>query len=263
MRKRIISAAAGLLLFMVVMIFKDILLDKVIFIIALIGINEFYDALIKAGYRPFKVIGYLSCLPILFVTHITGIYIALLCFAVLVILMAMVVFEGRKYKVKDAALTVFGILYVAFLFSFVVLTQKLENGNVYIWLVFAGAWITDTFAFFTGKAFGKRKILPEISPKKTVAGFIGGFAGCIFTFTIAGVVIHNYINLIPVFHYTIMGTICGFLSQMGDWAASAIKRYADIKDYSSIMPGHGGVLDRFDSVLFTAPVIYFYISLVV
>ncbi len=263
MRKRTISAAAGLALFAVVMVFKDILLDKIIFIIALIGINEFYAALVKAGYRPIKTIGYLSCVPILFVAYIPGIYMALLCFVVLVILMAMIVFAGQKYNVKDAALTVYGILYVAFLFSFIVLTQKLENGNIYIWLIFAGAWMTDTFAFFTGKAFGRRKILPGISPKKTIAGFIGGFTGCVLTLTIAGIIINKHINLMPIFHYTIMGTICGFLSQLGDWAASAIKRYADIKDYSGMMPGHGGVLDRFDSVLFTAPVIYFYVSLVV
>jgi phosphatidate cytidylyltransferase len=263
MKQRTISAAVGLALFAVVMIFQDIVFEKAIFVISLIGMREFYSAVERAGYRPLKTIGYSACLPLLFIGHISFVYIGLFSFVILVILMSFMVFANHKYNIKDAALTIFGVLYVAFLFSLIILVRRLDNGKIYIWLAFGGAWVTDTFAFFTGRAIGRKKIVPEVSPKKTVAGFAAGIVGCMLTMFAAGAVVNSYIYLMPVYHYAIMGLICGYISQLGDWGASAIKRYTGIKDFGCLMPGHGGALDRFDSVLLTAPVIYFYVSLII
>jgi phosphatidate cytidylyltransferase len=104
------------------------------------------------------------------------------------------------------------------------------------------------------------KIVPKISPKKTLEGCIGGVAGCIIAMTLFGYFFRNELN-VPLIHFAVLGLICGIISQLGDWSASAVKRAVGIKDYGNLMPGHGGVLDRVDSILFTAPAVYFYINI--
>ena len=169
-------------------------------------------------------------------------------------------FSGGKYEVKDIAVTLLGIIYIPFLFSFFTLTRRMEQGHLYIWLILIGACVTDTFAFFTGITIGRVKIVPKISPKKTLEGCIGGVAGCIIAMTLFGYFFRNELN-VPLIHFAVLGLICGIISQLGDWSASAVKRAVGIKDYGNLMPGHGGVLDRVDSILFTAPAVYFYINI--
>jgi phosphatidate cytidylyltransferase len=173
------------------------------------------------------------------------------------------VLRPKKHNLIDISLTIFAIFYVVFLISFVILTRNLENGEYYIWLVFIGAFATDTFAYFTGRLIGRVKIIPEISPKKTVEGSIGGVIGCIAVTVVYGFIINKYIGNIHIINFIILGILNGVISQIGDWSASAIKRFVNVKDFGKIMPGHGGVLDRMDSILFVAPVVYFYINLVV
>jgi len=254
--------------------FSGISIGVAIFLLALIGMHEFYSAISNIGYKPVRTIGYAACLPILMIALGGTIkkvdkyvdlfksinYFSFGIFVTLVVLFSFIIFLHDRYNINDIAVTVFGALYVSFLFSFLVLTRNLENGFYYIWLIFIGAWVTDTFAYFSGVFFGRTKFLPAISPKKTVEGSIGGIAGCVVITVIYGLFLNSYIRNVPVFHYVIIGLLSGILSQIGDWAASAVKRYVKIKDYGKLMPGHGGVLDRFDSILFIAPVVYFYIS---
>jgi phosphatidate cytidylyltransferase len=164
---------------------------------------------------------------------------------------------------EDMAYTLFGIAYIPFLLSFAVMTRNLERGISYIWLIPIGAAITDIFAYFTGVTLGKTKIIPHISPKKTVEGSIGGAIGCMLTMVLYGVVFMNNgeIPAIPLHHFAIMGLLCGVVSQLGDWAASSIKRSTGIKDFGRLIPGHGGIMDRADSILFVAPLIYIYVTL--
>jgi phosphatidate cytidylyltransferase len=136
-------------------------------------------------------------------------------------------------------------------------------GEYLVWFVFIGAFATDTFAYIFGNLMGKTKILPIISPKKSLEGSIGGIFGCILLMVLVNLLATSlgWVSIkIPLHHFIVVGLLCGIISQIGDWAASAIKRYVGVKDYGKIMPGHGGVLDRFDSILFVAPVIYFYFS---
>ena len=280
MKTRIISGIIGLVLLFAVVLSGKHILGIGIFILALIGVHEFYNAIEKAGYRPIRAIGYLSCLPILLIGFGVSfnrvynyinlfksiVYFSLGLYAVLVFLFTMTIFRHDRYNLVDIALTLFGAFYVAFLFSFVPLTRNLENGNYYIWMVFIGAFVTDTFAYFTGMFFGKTKFLPAISANKTLEGSIGGVLGCTLVMVLYGMFMNQKgpesIN-IPLYHFVILGILSGTLSQIGDWAASAIKRYVKIKDYGKIMPGHGGVLDRIDSILFIAPVVYFYLTFVI
>lgn len=274
MKTRIISAAVAIVLLAAVVYMGSVAIGMAVFVMALIGTYEFYRALSKGGFKPIYPAGFISCLILLYlavsvaVPDISGairdntalLALALGVFALLVLLFCLLIFSNGKYSVADISVTMFGIIYVVFLFSFVTLTRNLENGYLYIWLIFIGAWATDIFAYFTGVNIGKTKILPKVSPKKSLEGSIGGIVGCMAVMLLFGLYFNNVIN-IPLYHFAILGGICGVLSQIGDWAASAVKRAVNIKDYGSIMPGHGGVLDRLDSILFTGPAVYFYISM--
>ncbi len=282
LKTRIISAVLGLaLLFAAVMISVETLAIAV-FILSVAAIYEFNNAVSNVGYKPVKWVGYISCVLILVVGTINGsISIAynpignliklfrtaedmlLFIFIILLLLFIQQVFSYPKYNIGDISITICGLLYVVFMFLFVVLTRGLKDGAFFTWIIFIGAWATDTFAYFGGITLGKRKLIPAVSPNKTVEGSISGVIGAVAALSLYGFLLGQNISYVPYFHYIIMGILCGIISQVGDLTASAIKRYTKIKDYGNIIPGHGGVLDRFDSVLLVAPTIYFYIYYIV
>lgn len=272
MKTRIISGAVLFVLLVAIILLGEEVFCASIFILTGIGIYEFYHSVETGGYRPVRIIGYIASLYILYLgisryggkdSIFSPAAIAAAVFILGLILLCYLVFKSRLYNIADISLTVFGIVYVVGFFSFLVMVRNLENGVYLIGLVFIGAFITDTCAYFTGKAIGKRKLIPAVSPNKTVEGSLGGIAGCMILMTAFGAYINTCIPAIPLYHYLILGVLCGIISQLGDLTASAIKRYVGIKDYGNIMPGHGGVLDRFDSILFVAPTVYFYLMLVV
>ncbi len=190
-------------------------------------------------------------------------YLNAFIYILIVYLFCRIIFQKGKFCLNDMAYTLFAIVYIPFLLSFAVAVRNLENGFIYIWLVVIGSVATDTFAYFTGVTMGKTKIVPHISPKKTVEGSIGGAVGCMLIMILYGVFFINGANQnnVPVYHFAILGLLCGFVSQLGDWAASSIKRITGIKDFGNLIPGHGGIMDRIDSILFVAPLVYIYISI--
>jgi len=273
LQKRVVSGIVGLALLVIMMISHQIVLGISFFVFSLIGISEFYNSLSGLGYRPIKFIGFTSCLPVLLIglngvvnwidnyvdLFASLVYFSMAVYIIFIVLLSYLIFRNKKYNIVDISLTIYGVLYIPFLMSFVVLTRNLTHGFYYVWFIFIGAWVTDTFAYFTGVLFGNRKIIPDISPKKTVEGTIGGVVGCAVITVIYGLWINTKLmNAIPVSHLVILGVINGIISQLGDWLASAIKRHTKIKDFGKIMPGHGGILDRFDSILLIGPVVYFY-----
>lgn len=173
------------------------------------------------------------------------------------------VFSNMKYDFTDVAISIFGLLYILLSLTLIVRIRSEQHGFYLIWLVFLGAWITDIAAYFTGTFFGNRKILPKISSKKTVEGFIGGILGCILAIVLYGIWMNSKGVAIHWAYYLLLGAALGFVSQVGDWFASCIKRYLNVKDFGKIMPGHGGILDRFDSVLYVAPMVYMFIIFLV
>ncbi len=271
LKTRVISALVGLVLLIGVLYLGSVVLGVAVTLIAAIGLYEFYNSAEKIkNIKPIKIVGYLSIIPLLLLgleqtgwyelnlSTITGLSSIIIIF----LSMAFIVFGHKKYNIIDVCVTAFGIAYVPFLMSFLIMIRNLEYGMILIWLIFIGAWGTDTLAYTFGRLFGKRKIVPEISPKKTIAGAVGGVFGCVFLMILFGIITRNYFGLEIAFPALILlGVFCGAISQLGDWTASAIKRYANVKDYGSIMPGHGGVLDRFDSILFVAPVVYYVLVL--
>jgi phosphatidate cytidylyltransferase len=164
-----------------------------------------------------------------------------------------------EIKFLQAAELITWTLYIMIGIMSIALLRRQGDAGVYLYgLIFIGAWMTDTGAYFVGVLFGKHKLIPKVSPKKTIEGAFGGILGCIVGFVLYGFIIQsicdvkvNYVAMI------ILATVIAVVSQFGDLVASYIKREREIKDFGFIFPGHGGVLDRFDSIIAVAPTIYF------
>lgn len=178
---------------------------------------------------------------------------------VFLVQMSVYVFTFPKYRAGQVMAAFFSVFYAGVLFTFISLTRNLPNGIYIVWLIFISSWICDTCAYLSGMAFGKHKLAKVLSPKKSIEGAVGGVVGAAIVGGLFGFFVLE--RVIPGQSITWMtALICAagaVISQIGDLAASAIKRNHEIKDYGKLIPGHGGIMDRFDSVLFTAPVIYF------
>ncbi|MBD8919218.1 MAG: phosphatidate cytidylyltransferase [Lachnospiraceae bacterium] len=164
-----------------------------------------------------------------------------------------------KYRSEQIMANVFNFLYAPVMLSFIYLTREQEAGKYIVWLILISSWGCDTCAYVVGMLIGKKKIFPVLSPKKSLEGCIGGVVGAGLIAALYAVFVVE--NVFPDKRVTIVITvICmvgAVMSQVGDLAASAIKRNHEIKDYGKLIPGHGGIMDRFDSVIVTAPMIYF------
>ena len=185
--------------------------------------------------------------------------LAIACVAVLYFF-AVLTFSHGKYKLADVAIWFMTAFYILLGFNAILVLRDFEIGGKYIYLlIFIGAWVTDTFAYFCGMLFGrggKHKLIPEVSPKKTWEGSIGGVLFCMLAMVIFGLVVNHISDLRADYAMLLIG---GFLisvvSQIGDLCMSVIKRTYGIKDYGKLFPGHGGVLDRFDSILAVAVIL--------
>lgn len=178
--------------------------------------------------------------------------------AAFLILMSIHVIRFEKRSSEQAIASVFGLIYPVALASFLHFCRTLDHGVYLTLLIFAGSWGSDVFAWLIGSLFGKHHLSNVISPKKTWEGLIGGIVGSAVLGLGYGLVISLFSGLpVPWLICPILSASAAILSVFGDLAASAFKRHHGIKDYSNLIPGHGGVLDRFDSVLFVAPVIYY------
>ena len=237
--------------------------------VGLVGLHEFYNGFHEMDVHPSYGIGVVSTavlyLGFLFMKN-TELFLtkeaSFVCFWIFLttVMSLLYLFAIEKRKLEDAMATLTGIFYVVF-FSFHVMLvdQSDPKTSVFVWIIILSAFGTDIFAYFSGYFFGKHKLCPKISPKKTVEGSIGGIVGAVLLCGIFGAVfIKGYL-----IHCLILGALGGVFSQFGDLSASIFKRKMGIKDYGNLIPGHGGILDRFDSVLFTAPLVYYYLLLFV
>jgi phosphatidate cytidylyltransferase len=222
-----------------------------VFLISIIGIREFYNAIdnISLSIRP---IGYIAC--ILFFFNSLGYNMvslnSIMAFVTISLLILFVLKED--IKLANISITIFSILYIPFLFQHIIYL----DGNIYIWFIFITAWGTDTFAYLAGNLFGKKKLCPNLSPNKTIEGSLGGVLGSI----LLTILFSKYLNLPNLWGLIILSILGAIIAQFGDLTASKIKRITGIKDYGFIIPGHGGILDRFDSILFTAPLVYYFVK---
>ncbi len=228
------------------------------------GMYEFYKVTKVKGYKPIELIGYILCIGYnIYISIGLDMEIVVGVFLLVVFLLMIVPVLNTEVNFIDVALTILPCFYVAVFFSFILLISMMDNGKYLLWLIFISSWCCDTLAYYFGRAFGKHKLIPKVSPKKTVEGSLGGLLGSVIGCTVYGFIISKYGVNIALYHYVILGILGGIFGQFGDLVASSIKRNAGVKDYSNLIPGHGGILDRFDSILFAAVVVFYYLSVFV
>lgn len=253
--KRVISAIIAIPLLLLFTLCGGIIFKAGVILITGIALYEYIKAYKESEYSVIVsvlVIGFIISFVSILIKGIDT-YLPII-FIITILSMAMPIFN-RKYNVISSALTITGYIYIICFFSLLILIRDYSKGNYLIWIVFIIAWCSDTFAYYIGKNFGKTKLCPQVSPKKTVEGSIGGVIG-----SVLGLLIYAYITKhvdFSNYQLVLLGAFGSAVSQIGDLSASLIKRFIGIKDYGNIMPGHGGILDRFDSILFTAPVVYY------
>lgn len=237
-----------------------------VMVLSLLGMYEFYKVSRKKNYKPIGFIGYILCIVYYFnMGHDFSASFNIHILIAMIFLLLCIPVIYTNYNFIDVALTIFGFLYVAVFFSFIVFINNKTYGQYLVWILFICSWLCDTAAYYSGRFLGKggkHKLCPKVSPNKTVEGSIGGLLGSTIGCTIYGYFISKYGVPIQLYHYTIMGVLCGVFGQFGDLIASSIKRFVGAKDYSSLIPGHGGILDRFDSILFASVVGFYYITFI-
>ena len=265
MLKRIITAAVALAVFIVVLLLPPIVFTGALAGVIIMMLYECYTAT-KAD-TAMKVVGFISAVllmaggSIVFTHDLSSRGRTVVIGAVMIVIliyMALVIKEHGKRNYKDVLSSGFLTLYVVISMG-CVWYMKESYGTPFMLLTFICAWSCDTFAYFSGRFFGKHKLIPHVSPKKTVEGSIGGVIGaalaCAVYVSIVNKTAFTFNGMLTYTFAIVYGIIGGALSQIGDLTASAIKRDGDIKDFGWIFPGHGGFMDRFDSVMYIAPVL--------
>jgi phosphatidate cytidylyltransferase len=247
--------------FIIFVFLGGIYLRGFVFALSMLALWEFYNAVKEKNFKPVKSAGYVL-LIIYYLLNNNFEYMMYVLVATAFILLILPVIS-LEYTFIDVSLTLLGFIYCGILFGFVYLVNAKPSGEFLIWIIFIGSWLSDTAAFYSGKFFGKHKLSPRVSPKKTIEGSVGGLIGATIFTGIFGIIIQRYTNIMPTYNYFIIGALCGIFGQLGDLVASSIKRYAGIKDYSNLIPGHGGILDRFDSIIFSATVIFYYLTFII
>lgn len=207
------------------------------------GITTYIATIVYYGLLIFDKNELVMPLIILFVLTILGIYVT----------------TYPRFTDKDAMAAVLSFMYVTVMLSYVYLIRDLNHGGALVVMVFVCSWVNDTCAYCVGVTLGKHKMTPKLSPKKSVEGLVGGIAGSVAVGALYGMFFDKQVMALsnaPVI-FAVVGGLGAAVAVIGDLAASAIKRNNDIKDYGKLIPGHGGIMDRFDSIIFTAPIIYY------
>lgn len=228
-------------------------------IVSLIGMMELYR-IVKVNKALPGFVGYVAGIIYYLLMYFELQKYQLMFFIiVLMTLMFVYVFSFPKFGTEQIAMVFLGLFYVSIMLSYIYRVRMLENGELFVWLIFIGAWGSDTCAYCVGIMIGKHKIAPKLSPKKSLEGCIAGVIGAALIGLLFAVIFKEKITNIenPLLAFAIIGAASSIISQIGDLAASAIKRNHDIKDYGTLIPGHGGILDRFDSIIFTAPIVFY------
>jgi len=242
---------------------SDIIFGFTVTCLIFIALLEFFGLTQHNNIHVFKYFSSIAGLvfPVMFTFGLINfIELPLLFFIFILLCLFLLEFTKKddSYVATDIGISMFGIIYIALTISFLIPIRYLENGNMYIVFLILVVKASDIGAYIIGKKFGKLHLIPRISPKKSVEGAIGGLVFSIITAVIASL----FIN-IPMIHFIFMGFILGILAQVGDLSESLIKRYFKVKDSGKFIPGFGGLLDLLDSLLFTTPLFYLYLILMI
>lgn len=274
MKQRIFSGALLVAILIPTLLLGDYVTGVVLALVSLVGIYE----LLKVFHLETSIPGIITyvidviyfALMILIdkqiiekgLTDIFSFMVITVLFFICLLIVYVITFP--KYKALEIMSCLFIFVYAGVLLSYVYRIRSLEAGVYLVWIIFIASWICDTCAYFSGVFLGKHKAFPVLSPKKTWEGCIGGVIGSVLVALLFAIVFSEQIDGsfgTPKIALPVIVFVCSIISMFGDLAASAIKRDYEIKDYGTLIPGHGGIMDRFDSVIFVAPVVYYMILL--
>jgi len=249
--------------------------DFICALLAALAVYEIYTAFATRGFKPVYIAGYIACVCIFLGSIeywdrrvwgwlrsiILFVDIRLLFYLSLLLMFCFLIAGKGGYTVADLSVSILGAFYICFLFWYLIMSRNLPGGEFAVLFILLAAVATDTCAYFVGTFFGKHKLIVEISKNKTVEGAVGGALACVAVVTLYGAFVYNRVTEpSPIWLYLVMGVTCGVVAQIGDLAASCVKRYCGIKDFGKLIPGHGGILDRMDSALLLSPLVYFFLS---
>ena len=275
--KRSVLAVVGIPVLVFTALWGGWWLAALMLALTLPAMGEYYTGVQRGGGRPVSALGYMCAIGLVLITVFGGpeyrdsLTILLLFIAVLFSFISCLDRPSSHGALHDTATTIFGLVYVAIMMMFYVRLRDLDlptmmnAGPVFLgghvsslFLVLVPAWALDTVAYTVGRAFGKHRLAPKLSPHKTLEGAIAGFLAAVVFTVFLGV----YWNHIPWGHALVLGALIGVLGQLGDLSESALKRDIGVKDFGTMFGPHGGVLDRFDNMLFVMPLAYFYLWIV-
>ncbi|WP_408954518.1 phosphatidate cytidylyltransferase [Natroniella sp. ANB-PHB2] len=265
--KRIISAIIGIPLLVFIFNLGGLPFMILNLIVVILALNEYYQLVEEKGIKSNRLSGYLIgviWILVIYLTNNLNLIYPLVSLAVIVLLIKQILIKTDQSAILTTAATLFGAVYITGLFSHLILLYNLElsggnGGRLIVWLPILATWLTDIGAYFVGMNFGKHRLAPRISPNKTIEGAVGGLIGSIIMTIIFGRYFLNFTYLTGI----LLGGLIGLVAQLGDLAVSVFKRDAEIKDSGELIPGHGGILDRLDSLLFSIPVVYYYLQWVI
>ena len=264
--KRVISGFIIAIVLGIILLIKSNLITGIIFtVIALIAINEYLRAVSKIC-KPIKWVSYLSCISVMLINYIPKEYLSntllITIPSILLILFLHIIITDMKINFKDIAYTFLGICYIPGFLMFLSLIDGMKNGKLLILYVIIASWVSDIFAYSIGRRYGKHKF-SKVSPKKSIEGCIAGTVSSVLVALLYTFLLNKFAGFeFTYIEVTILGTLLSLIGQIGDFSASVIKRYVNIKDYGTLIPGHGGILDRIDSVLFIAPFAYIIFTII-
>lgn len=263
-RKRLISGILLIAIAAVVVPSGGMPLFFTTLLISLLGLFELYRVF-GIEKKSLGYVGYLTVIAyyILMLFH-PGEYFTLNIIVSLMALMAFYVITYPAYKISMVAKAFMCVVYAGVMTSYLYLTREMPDGRFLVWLIFIASWGSDTCAYCVGMLIGKHKMAPILSPKKTIEGAVGGVLGAALLGFLYAFLFRRHFTMVanPPLTSAIASAIAALISMIGDLTASGIKRDYGIKDYSNLIPGHGGIMDRFDSMIFTAPVIYFALTFI-
>jgi len=261
MLTRIISAVVGIILLGYIINTGSWVYYASISTLNICALYELHSAFTKKNIHiSFFLDAALAVALLYFVSFHTFDFISTYLFIILLLMLEFLynIINNNCNHLQDIVFSIFAFIYTSFLFMCMILIRNLKIGINLTWWIFITTWACDTGAFFSGLLLGKTPLAPTISPNKTLEGSLGGVLSSVAASTLYTAYFLSEINTI----YAILFGICiGVVAQIGDLSASLIKRYCEIKDFSNIIPGHGGILDRLDSALFSFPAAYIFIKL--
>jgi phosphatidate cytidylyltransferase len=261
---RILTALISVPILVACVYFGGLAFLGLILFLALISINEFYNMMKKKDFHPAYWVGnFFTIFFIVFAYYALKknwepAHSAILTGAVLVTMVSTLFLKRPKEAIVDIAVTLLGMFYIGWFFSYFLFIRALTEHGAYLLFLMVAIWVFDIVAYFFGTRFGRHKLFPSISPKKSIEGSAAGFVCCVIA---AGV--FGYYAGFDTTHSIILGVIVGVVAQLSDLIESLIKRDAGVKDSSNLVPGHGGMLDRMDSFILAAPVVYYYLVWVI